>query len=215
LATKTLRIDAKRLGTTTEIRNFLTDIENVYNICYVIDRIENAKSVNLKSLVQPPKKRIPPKLNRGIEDFAEYRLPMQLANILSEPSKSPSRITTKIQKEVPRSEQLIITKINIQSPGFWEFLGGLNPLTQNREFLKDRHERKKDKDYRIAQEKRKGELEIASLQLDLVQKYIATCEKAGFTNEQIRDGAAKFIQEPIRRLGAHQDSGLIDGPIGE
>jgi len=41
------------------------------------------------------------------------------------------------------SERLFFSKVNIQSPGFWEVMGSLNPLQQIREYLKDRHERKK------------------------------------------------------------------------
>jgi hypothetical protein len=127
--------------------------------------------------------------------------------------KSPIRIATKIQNQVLKSEQLVISKIVIQSPGFWEFLGNLNPLYQIREYLKDHHGRKKDNDFRIAQEKAKGELEIVNLQLDLVEKYISTLQRAGFADEQIRAGVAKYIQEPLQRLRDHQGSGLIDGPI--
>lgn len=42
-------------------------------------------------------------------------------------------------------ESLVISKINFNSPGFWEMIGALNPLTQIREYLNDRHKRKKDK----------------------------------------------------------------------
>lgn len=42
-------------------------------------------------------------------------------------------------------EVLIISKVNFNSPGFWEVVGSLNPLTQLREYLNDRHNRKKDK----------------------------------------------------------------------
>lgn len=53
-----------------------------------------------------------------------------------------------IDSAVLRDDRLIILKVNIQSPDFWEVIGSLNPLEQIREFLKDRHERKIDDHYR-------------------------------------------------------------------
>ena len=42
-------------------------------------------------------------------------------------------------------ESLVVSRISFNSPGFWEMIGSLNPLIQLREYLNDRHNRKKDK----------------------------------------------------------------------
>lgn len=42
-------------------------------------------------------------------------------------------------------ESLVVSRISFNSPGFWEMVGALNPLIQIREYLNDRHKRKKDK----------------------------------------------------------------------
>src|SRR5580700_4283093 len=46
---------------------------------------------------------------------------------------------------VPTSERLVLDAVEIASPGFWEFLGSLNPLEVIRKYLSDRHERRKDR----------------------------------------------------------------------
>ena len=49
---------------------------------------------------------------------------------------------------VPRKEQLILSAVKLTSPGFREFSGTLNPLEVLRKYLNDRHERRKDHEYR-------------------------------------------------------------------
>jgi hypothetical protein len=44
---------------------------------------------------------------------------------------------------VPRAEQLILASVSINSPGYWDFIGALNPLEVLRKYLNDRHERQK------------------------------------------------------------------------
>ena len=59
----------------------------------------------------------------------------------------------------PPKDLLEIASISIHSPGFWEVLGGLNPLQQIREYLNDRHKRRQDREFREAAEKKKLEIE--------------------------------------------------------
>jgi len=44
---------------------------------------------------------------------------------------------------VPVAEQLVLAHVRLQSEGFWEFIGQLNPLEVIRQYLNDRHERRK------------------------------------------------------------------------
>ena len=51
---------------------------------------------------------------------------------------------------VSPSERLIVARVELASPGFWEFLGLLNPLEVTRKYLEDRHRRRQDREYREA-----------------------------------------------------------------
>jgi hypothetical protein len=78
--------------------------------------------------------------------------------------------------------------------------------------LKDCHERKKDKSYRMKQEQEKGELEILALQEKILKDRIETLKSLGLTDVEIRHLLSKLITEPLRNLIAHQNSGLIEYP---
>lgn len=58
---------------------------------------------------------------------------------------SLGNIEYSLHNKIMPNEALVISKINFNSPGFWEMIGALNPLIQIREYLNDRHKRKKDK----------------------------------------------------------------------
>ena len=73
---------------------------------------------------------------------------------------------------VPRSEQLVLSAVSLASPGFWEFLGTLNPLEILRKYLNDRHERRKDRDYRESAERRRLELENLTLESRVLSERI-------------------------------------------
>lgn len=62
----------------------------------------------------------------------------------------PGRRYNESPQNMAPDDRLELRRISIESPGFWEFFGALNPLQQIREYLKDRHERRKDVDYRDA-----------------------------------------------------------------
>ncbi|WP_298510131.1 hypothetical protein [uncultured Kordia sp.] len=63
-----------------------------------------------------------------------------------------------VSKSVPSADRLFLNRVSISSPGFWEFLGKLNVFEQLRLYLNERHERKKDRDYRNRNEQKKSEL---------------------------------------------------------
>jgi hypothetical protein len=72
----------------------------------------------------------------------------------------------------PRSEQLVLSAVSLGSPGFWEFLGALTPLEVLRKYLNDRHERRKDRDYRESADKRARELQNAALENEVISRRI-------------------------------------------
>lgn len=88
------------------------------------------------------------------------------------------------------SEELVIDKVSFNSPGFWEVIGALNPLTQIREYINDRHNRKKDKQFWETElsknilENQKLELENQKLALQNQEYSIElSFKKVAFTKE--------------------------------
>src|SRR5206468_3287516 len=75
------------------------------------------------------------------------RLPLFL---LSEPHE-----LSDLSESILPDDRLTIRKIQVASPGFWEFFGSLNPLQQIREYLNDRHKRRQDREYREKSEAEK------------------------------------------------------------
>lgn len=115
--------------------------------------------------------------------------------------------------------QLLVTKVRIESPGFWEFLGSLNPLLQIREYLNDRHRRRQDKDFREASERDRLMFENEILQRQIIEKdntilreRISILKEIGVSDQEIREKLWASIGKPLAQLGRHQDSRLIGGP---
>jgi hypothetical protein len=113
-------------------------------------------------------------------------------------------------------DQLEITRITIQSAGWIELLGSLNPLQQIREYLKDRHERKKDKEWRWETEKQRAlaELEILRIQaererLGAISEFNELLERMDISPEQRQKILWERIGVPLMRLARHQDTGLL------
>jgi len=120
-------------------------------------------------------------------------------------------------EQILPERRLQLNRVVIQSPGFWEVLGTLNPLLQIREYLKDRHERCKDKKYRSAQEERKLKLENELLQqslmhgeLDIFRKRLEMMRDFGEDPKIIEQTVWSHLGPPMSRLGRHQDTGLIE-----
>lgn len=54
----------------------------------------------------------------------------------------------KVAAMLPEADRLRLIGVELHSPGFWDFLGKLNPLEVLRQYINDRHERQKDREYR-------------------------------------------------------------------
>jgi DNA-binding transcriptional MerR regulator len=190
IETTTLKILANRAGSVTEITNYLQDLEIAYNSLYAFHKFIDIYSERRKSLFP---------FDSGA--YLSYNL----------------KLDNSIENIVPE-DRLLITKISIQSPGFWEVLGSLNPIQQLREFLKDRHERRKDIEWREQTEREKGVLENQLIQRQInesenrtVRERIEIFRELGFSNEEIRDIIWTNLSKPLIELGKHQDTGLING----
>jgi len=116
-----------------------------------------------------------------------------------------------VRVNIPHSEQLVLARTQLNSPGFWEFLGALNPLEVIRQYLNDRHERRKDKDYRESAEERRLILENLKLENEVMSERVRLARDLGATNSDLALMLDQLIYQPLRALDRHQDRGVIDG----
>src|SRR5262249_41492767 len=115
-----LRIRSSRLGEVGEVVRYLQEVENAYNHIFAFDlTVEEAKE------------------RYGEETFS-WRPRRQTSRTLRQ-------IRDPLSVVLPEN-RLRLHAVSIQSPGFWEFLGTLNPLETIRKYLGDRYERKKDRE---------------------------------------------------------------------
>ncbi|PEN05045.1 hypothetical protein CRI93_14115 [Longimonas halophila] len=173
-----LRIEARRGAKVKEIAEFLTALEEAYNNLYVIEFYISNREDLFRKRPYYP----PP---------FEYPVPFE-----------------RIRGLILPEDELRLDSVVIESPGWWEFLGVLNPIESLRKYLNDRHERNKDIDFRSEQEKEKGELEIERLKTQVLKE-------AGFSEEDIRRMIVEHGANPLQSLDKFQDSKLIGGASSE
>jgi hypothetical protein len=111
---------------------------------------------------------------------------------------------------VSRSEQLILSAVSLTSPGFWEFLGTLNPLEVLRKYLNDRHERRKDLKYRESAERRRLELENLHLESKVISERVRIAKEIGATDRDLAPLLNELIDKPLVALDRYQDKGVIE-----
>jgi len=111
---------------------------------------------------------------------------------------------------VPRSEQLVLSSVRLTSPGFWEFLGTLNPLDVLRQYLNDRHERRKDREYRETAEQRRLALENLSLENKVLSERIRLAKDLGATDRDLAPLLNALVYKPLTALDHFQDRQVID-----
>lgn len=195
IETSTLRVLANRLGTVSEVTTFLDDFEAAYIAIYTFDTFwlsTNGKRLRRYKI--------------------EFLLEFGPVPYLGTP---PSPLT---KDDVLPEHHLILNRVRVESPGFWEFLGSLNPLQQIREYLNDRHRRKQDKEFRNVAEKDRLELEnellrrqITESDNSILRERISILRDLGFTDQEIRHLVWMNIGKSLAQLGRHQDAGLIEG----
>jgi hypothetical protein len=112
---------------------------------------------------------------------------------------------------VPNSDRLILTGVRLASPGFWDFLGKLNPLEVLRQYLNDRHERRKDYKYRESAEERRLLLENLERENRVIAERIRIARDLGATTSDLAPLLNDLIYKPLVTLGRHQDQGVIEG----
>lgn len=108
---------------------------------------------------------------------------------------------------------LMLKAVVLRSPGFWEFVGHLNPLETLRKYLSDRHERQKDRAFRSAHESRRLELENLLREDRVLAERIRLAREVGASEEQLAEVIDAFVARPLIQLSHHQDLGLIRGAV--
>lgn len=191
----TLRVTALRGGTITEITEFLTDLESAYTRLY---HFEGGWARGWH-----------PRRRHMLIELSEMGLPFPFADSSRE-DRSPDSV-------LPR-HRLVVMKVSIASPGFWEFAASLNPLQQIREYLNDRHKRRQDRQYKEPSERERLELENELIQRQIMEKdnsllrdRVQMMRELGFNDEEIRQFVWSQIGRSLARLGRHQDTRLIEG----
>lgn len=187
-----VRLNINRGATVTEFRNFLDDLEHAYISIYHLPSYKMWRRAS---------RRFPfPKEFFGLNIFLNTGFSAESLRAMG--TYPP--------------DQLEITKINIQSPGWIELCASLNPLQQIREYLKDRHERKKDKEWKWKSEKEReiAELDILCIQADRertkgIREFYELLDSMDMPREEKKKILWERIGQPLSRLARHQDTGFL------
>lgn len=115
-----------------------------------------------------------------------------------------------ISSLVPHSEQLLLAAVRLHSPGFWEFVGKLNPLEVIRQYLNDRHERRKDREYRETAEARRLKLQNLELENRVIAERVQLAKQLGATERDLAPLLNELVYRPLTGLDRHQDRGVIE-----
>jgi len=188
-----VKLDIDRGASVTEFGRFLTDLENAYLALYALPSRHDLRRPRRRFLI----------------DYLDLDL-LDLLDLWPMGHQVPAG------ELVYPDDQLAISRISIQSPGWVELIGSLNPLQQLREYLKDRHERAKDKEWRSAAERDKAHLELEILRAQAERERVGTIsdfyellERMELTPEERQRILWDRLGGPMMRLGQHQDTGLL------
>lgn len=111
---------------------------------------------------------------------------------------------------LPPGFRLSLKGVRLQSPGFWDFLGKLNPLEVLRNAINDAHERRKDRDYRESAEARRLRLENIILENQALSGRMAVLRDLGMTEEEMAQVRTTLIYQPIEKVLQYQNARLVD-----
>ncbi len=113
----------------------------------------------------------------------------------------------------PTEPALRISAVQMSSPGFWEFLGALNPLETIRKYLADRWARRQDREWRDPLQAERMRLENEQLRTQVVAERIRVLRDAGVPRSMIRRAVAAHVAAPLGTLDRFQDTRLIGGVL--
>ena len=187
-----MRLNMQRGASVTEFKEFLDDLELAYLAVYELPNQKTWQNLERR-----------------------FRFPLELMD----PSFFMQRLIGADRlhsADVFPPDKLEITRISIQSPGWIELLASLNPLQQLREYLTDRHERKKDKEWRWESEKQRAiaELDILRIQAErertgAIKEFCDLLDQMDIHPDEKQRIVWERVGAPLARLARHQDSGLL------
>jgi len=126
--------------------------------------------------------------------------------------------------EVPILSDLTLQRVSLSSPGFWEFLGALNPLKVIADYLQQAHERRKDHTYRNRADQQRLQHENEQLQIEnekrllenellrnkVVAERIEFLKRAGIGQRALQQLLLSYLARPLATAQKHTRSGLIE-----
>jgi formylglycine-generating enzyme required for sulfatase activity len=171
-----------------DVHKYLNALEHAYNCAYVLETItQQAEEL--------------------ANQYTNMPFPIPLRNLLWGSWWPPS--PEKVAGLIPSEDRLKLKGVELNSPGFWDFMGKLNPLEVLRQYLNDRHKQRKDGQYRESAEARKLELENKLLELQVVKQKLQLLKDMGASNQDLSLIRDQLLYRPLQGLNSSQDQGLI------
>ncbi|MFD8328818.1 hypothetical protein [Streptomyces lydicus] len=181
-----LRIESRAGILVRDFREMLLSIENAYN---GISRLYEIAETSPPHMV-------------GTKAIHVRGGPMEIFNARREYGDNPIELDATWY-------ELALVSAKLESPGFLEFLGALNPLECIRRYLCDRHARRQDKEYREPAEKRGLDAENLLKEATALKEWVAVLQQLGFSPTEIREVIEQHLKQPMRELMKCQDRTLI------
>lgn len=206
-----LRIESSRLGKVEEVNSFLQTLNDLYNAIIIIDVIRYS-SWNVNRNIDRTLSDIEMEFKKHEDIFGSLSR-KDLANAIFSNYPLDGHIT--FQKKIDRilqnsdisslilpHEKLIMSKVNIQSPGFWEFIGDPEILTIISNFILFYLNNRYNKEGK--------ELNKPKNEQQLIEDLIHTLKLAGYSEIEARVLARILLTPHIERLRNLIEGGWID-----
>ncbi len=196
----------------SETRDCLEAIEHAYNSLYALETtIDSLVRYlrNLEDLFSLPRRLLVP-LGLGFP-FPPILGRPHVPQVSWPPS--PSQLASMV---LP-ADRLVFRGAQFESPGFWDIIGTLNPFETLRLYLNDRHERRRDKDFRneqvrrkFNQEERAREAHLQWMEDSALIRRIEEARRLGATERDIAPLLNELLHRPLRNVAHYQDGGLVE-----
>jgi hypothetical protein len=105
-------------------------------------------------------------------------------------------------------ERLVVRTVRLESPGFWDFLGKTFSLEALNDWLSGR-QRRRDHARREPHRNRMDDLEYEDRVTEVVLNRYRAAREMGFDPDDLAPLLNELVEQPLRELERHQDSGLI------
>jgi len=183
------------------VKDYLSDFQHAYNSLLVFEHMLDGIRRRMKDY---------PLSSALLFDYYEEAVWSKRPRRFMQTTSDWPPTLDQLHSRVPLSEQLILSGVQIASPGFWEFVGSLNPLETLRKYLCDRHERRKDREYREPAERKRLEMENEILRSKEISERIRLAKELGATDRDLAPLVNDLIARPLGALDQYQNRGLIN-----